>query len=266
MLLGGCWVAGLAGFAAPAHAAAPAATCPAALAPFIAQAATIDAEGGKAAQVVAATCKRWPHDDQILLAAYAFATGDDESKVLVVSTVDADTLRVKSHHKVLVGEDAAVAVGETSLALDTAPYRLAPDVRAFGLRFTSAARGASCADGSWHDELTLFVVQGAKLKPVLQGLAMKRAEAQQGCFGSGNSGTLVYDDATLSLGMAKQATHGYADLVASARIVRHHWGAHADEEQLGPVRTERQTLRFDGEQYRPVQEAPWWLLQFPLGQ
>lgn len=210
-------------------------------------------------EVVSAACKPWPHDRKLLLSAHAFDTGADEDKTLVVAVVDAAARRVVSSYRVTVGEDAAVHFGERSLAIDAAPYQLAPNVRAFGVRFASDARGASYPDGIWSDELSLFVAEGVALRPVLRGVPMSRSEARKGMF-CGAAEELVYDQASLTLGMATAASHGYADLVVAARVIRHEGDAQ------GAAKTERYTLRYDGREYRAGKHQPWWLLFFPLGE
>ena len=61
--------------------------------------------------------------------------------------------------------------------------------------------------------------------------------------------------------MDQRSSHGFADLVVTARITRNEPGAAGE----GKPATERTTMRFDGEQYRPVKPQPWWLILFPLG-
>lgn len=238
--------------------AANAVECGAGLAAVVAKNSAISEEGGKGNELVAAACKPWPHDRNLLLAAYAFGTDVEDSKVLVVATVDAVTGRVASSYTTLVGEDAAVHFGENSLAIDAAPYQLAANVRAFGVRFNSDARGASCPDGAWSDELTLFVADGKSLRPVLRGLPMSRLEARKGMLCSA-SPDVIYDEAKLAVGIAGAATRGYADLQVSARIVRH------QGDGQGAPKTERYTLHYDGKEYRAAKGLPWWLSFFPLG-
>lgn len=205
--------------------------------------------------VIAAACKPWPHDRNILLSAYAFGTDDEESKTLVVATLDATTRRVLSSYQIVVGEDASTHFGARSLTIDAAPYQLAQGVRAFGVRFASDARGASCPDGIWGDELTLFVADGKALRPVLQGMPMTHSQTRKGSFCSATP-DVVFDEAKLTLGMSGASSHGYADLQVSARITQN---------GEGPAKTERYTLRYDGKEYLPAKQKPWWLLFFPLG-
>jgi hypothetical protein len=242
-----------AGFAADAR-------CAGSVVAAVAAGAAIEQDGANVDGLVSSTCKLWPHDRKVVLAALVFSGEGEDNKILVVSTVDAATGRVLSSYRNSVGEDSATEFGADSLAIDSAPYQLSPAVRAFGIRFTSSARGASCPDGIWSDELTLFVPRGKLLVPVLQGMAMSRSEARTGCFGGG-AGRLVYDAAKLSIAMGQAVSHGSADLSVSARITRNEPGA----DFTGKPATERTILRFDGEQYRPVKPQPWWLLLFPLG-
>lgn len=210
--------------------------------------------------IAASACKPWPHDRGKLLSAFAFASGTEDEKRLVVAIVDAASGRVASSYESTVIEDAAVQFGPGSLRIDTARYQLAETARAFGVRFNSAARGASCADGTWSDELTLFIRDGDTLRPVLEGLAMTRSEARQGCFGNGAQ-ELVYDEAKLSLSLAGTRSHGLADLVVNARISRQG----NDGATKAKPRSERYILRYDGSTYGGSAQRPWWLVSFPPG-
>jgi hypothetical protein len=214
---------------------------------------------GNEGQVVAAACKLWPYDGKTLLSAIVFSTRDEEVKKLVVAMLDARSGRIVGSYAREVGEDASVQFGENSLGIDTAPYQLAKDVRAFGVRFRSAARGASCADGAWEDELTLFVRTAASLRPVLRGLPMSHWKAVKGCLGQSEG--LVFDEARLSLGLARTSSHGFADLTVTARITRES----AADDAVGKPKTEQTTLRYDGNAYQGGNNPPWWLSFFPLG-
>jgi hypothetical protein len=241
-----------------AHAAE---SCPGNVAAAVAQsAATVPRKKGNEGQVVAAACKLWPYDGKTLLSAIVFSTDDEEVKKLVVAMLDARSGRVVASYEREVGEDASVQFGENSLGIDTAPYQLAKDVRAFGVRFRSAAHGASCADGAWEDELTLFVRTADSLQPVLRGLPMSRWHAVKGCLGQADG--LVFDKARLSLGIAPTSSHGLADLTVTARITRES----AADDAIGKPKTEQTTLRYDGDAYQSVKSRPWWLSFFPLGE
>ena len=96
-----------------------------------------------------------------------------------------------------------------------------------------------CGEGNWSNELTLFVPEGGALRPVLQGLATVHSQALQGCFGPGNNGDLVYDEAALTIATANAQSHGLRDLVVTARIYRN---GREDAKQK-PSSIERRVLR-----------------------
>lgn len=210
--------------------------------------------------VISAACKPWPYDQSRLLSAFAFDTGVKDEKTFVVAIVDTNTNKVVSTYKTRVEEDAAVEFGSNSLTIDTARYQLSGNLRAFGVRFTSAARGASCADAIFDDELSLFASTSSGLRPLLVGLAMTHSMARSGCFG--NSGKkLVYDQAKLFLAPTTSSSHGLNDLMVTARISRESGDMHKDA-----AKTERYLLRYDGKTYAGAGQVPWWLFQMPLGE
>lgn len=209
------------------------------------------ASGGN---VVAAACKPWSYDDATLLAAFAYGPKEGDAIDLAVATLDRKTLRIVRAERKSVTEDALTEVDANSLRLDTARYQLDKTTRAFGLRFESAARGASCADAAWSDDLTLYVPDGARLRPVLADLSMHRVRALQGCIGSAQQDNIA-EEAHLTIGVEPTQSHGYADLAVSAAIQTFGADGHA----AARPRTERWILRYDGTRYRAGRGAPWWL-------
>jgi len=210
---------------------------------------------GTKRHIVAQACKDWPTRAGVHLAtlAYDAGAGASEQKSLLVAMLDKKTLRVLASEETEVEEDAAVEFGPNSLKLDTAAYRLNADVVAFGVRFTSAAHGPSCADYASEDELTLFAPNGKDLRTVLH-LPMHRMRALKGCLGS-YSPDGAWEDAALTIGVENSASHGYADLSLRASIAT----GKADEDNAKPPRVERQVVRYDGVRYRAGRNPPWWL-------
>jgi hypothetical protein len=238
-------------FAPAAHAVE---RCPKPVVAALAQRAGIAPAKGEA-PVVAQASKVWPHDPNVLLAALAYGKREDDRRTLVVAMVDAGTRRVLSDYVVPLREDAVLRFLPYSLDIDTARYQLAPDVRAFGVRFESFST-VDCPDRLAKDELTLFVPNGAVLRPVLPRLATSRLLAKAGCFGGSGAQQLVYDDATLTVAVAPAASNGLADLVVTARIQQ----VTGMVDPHAPARQERVTLRYDGSAYRLGKgTAPWWL-------
>ena len=91
---------------------------------------------------------------------------------------------------------------------------------------------------------------------------MVRSQALQGCFGPGNNGDLVYDEAALSIALANTQSNGFRDLIVTARLYRN---GRQDPKQK-PSSIERQVLRYDGRQYGGNAPTPWWLSIFRPGE
>ncbi len=199
--------------------------------------------------IVAEACKPLPHDPSRLLAVFAYNTGVDYEKSLVLALIDRQTLRVVADHRGSIGEDAVTAVGEGSLGLDTAPYQLAPGLRAFGVRFTSSAIGPSCADGAEWDELTLFIPHKKdQLLPVMR-LPMQFQQALRGCLGK-PTGHDVWEKGKRTISVASTRSHGLADLLITETITT---DGNVDLVQAGVktgTRTRRYLLKYDGQVYR----------------
>ena len=205
--------------------------------------------------VISAACRIWPYKTNLLLAAFAYDEGVEYEKQLVVLILDHKKRYVISGYRRDIAEDAVTEVGEYSLKLDTARYQLAEGVRAFGIRFNSSANGANCGDGYWSDELTLFVAERKKLRPVLS-LNLSQQRWLRGCP-TATAGAL-WEDALLTIGTADTITNGFRDLVVNAKITVNSEGApngdHKDH-------IERHTLHYDGKTYKKGQSVSWWLTQ-----
>ncbi len=202
---------------------------------------------------VSAACKPWPYQANALLVALAYDAGVQDQRALLVALVDEKSKRVLSSRQSVIDEDAAVQVGPESLKLDTARYQLADGVRAFGVRFTSAARGPSCGDAYWNDELTLYLPQGAQLQPVL-GLHTYRQQWIKGCPAA--TSKALWEDAQLTLRVAGTQSHGLRDLIVAAQISVNASGATPGARRN---RTEHRRLRYDGTTYRNQAASAWWL-------
>jgi len=122
--------------------------------------------------VLASACKRMPNDPRLSLAAVAWDAGKPDSKSLVVAIVDEAATAVVASMRAEVYEDAVTQVHNGSLRLDTAAYELAPGVRAFGLDITSDNPG--CGDGGLGPQRSLYVRDGATLRPVVAGLPLSQ--------------------------------------------------------------------------------------------
>lgn len=203
--------------------------------------------------VISAACRIWPYKTNQLLTAFAYDDGIEYEKRLVVLILDEKTKGVISSFRSDIGEDAITEVGEYSLKLDTARYQLGESVRAFGIRFTSSARGASCGEGYWGNELTLFVPEGKSLRPVAV-LNLYQQQWLEGCPAA--TSHALWEDAMLTVSMGETSTNGFFDLVVTAKIIVN--SMEVSTQNL-KNRTERHTLRYDGKFYKKGKSVPWWL-------
>jgi len=204
--------------------------------------------------VIAESCKTLPNDGDLMLSAFAYDAGVEGQKQIIVAVINRKSKRVVSSYKKDVDEDATTEVGEYSLKLDTAPYQLAADTRAYGVRFRSSARGASCGEGRSGDELTLFVPEGRKLRPVLS-LDMYHQRLIQGCIGAA-TGADIWREASLTIDIAESVSNGFHDLRATARISV---DGNVEPRPRVKIAVQNRILRYDGKSYKTGRNNPWWL-------
>lgn len=210
--------------------------------------------GNAQGPLVAAACKPWPDDPNLSVVTLAYRDAKDSSSPgdrnlnWLVAKVDTHSGQLRERYDDYLGEDSALELDAGSLWLDTARYRLAPGVRAFGVVVSSVARGASCPDASSNDLLTLVVPEGAKLRPVFS--TYLRAWTTVKGTSCVMDSDFQSEQADLTLAIAPTRSHGYADLLVSARV-----RASQDENVLRTVST---TVRYDGNQYPFKQYATFW--------
>ncbi|MBV8465127.1 MAG: hypothetical protein JO218_04200 [Burkholderiales bacterium] len=137
-------------------------------------------EGNDTNGIVSEACKRLPDREQVSAVAYGYTPdgANEDEKSLLVALVDDRTRSVIGAYTSHVREDALTKLGE--LGIDAARYRLAKDVRAVGLRFTSAGHIPKCAEA------------GAK---ALRGQEWQRLFVEQ----AGEWGSLVIADPVRSV-------------------------------------------------------------------
>lgn len=132
-------------------------------------------DSGKGSRVLADSCKIWPHDPRLTLSVIAYDRGPgkadndpDEFADIYVSVYDNQRQILLNTYKYTIGEDATTQVG--NFTFDTAQYRLAKHVFAFGVRFENAANLSHAADPDFMESnhLTLFIRKGHTLQPVLK--------------------------------------------------------------------------------------------------
>ncbi|WP_374511755.1 hypothetical protein [Niveibacterium sp.] len=179
---------GLAEFAYPADGTAP------------------SAENG--GMVVAGICRPWPTNKSRTIAAFAYDAGTEDEKRLLLVVVEGPGNRVVASYTRSIPEDAITEVSDYSLKLDTARYTLSNTARAFGLRM-STFRDRCGYEGGFDDELTLFVVDGQTIRPVLTEM-MSHWSYGRGNRCSGDD--VARTDARVSISVEPTASNGFADL------------------------------------------------------
>lgn len=203
--------------------------------------------------VISSACRTWPYKTNLLLAAFAYDEGVEYEKKLTVLILDEKTKSVISSYRNVIGEDAVTEVDEYSLKLDTARYQLSESVRAFGVRFKSSARAASCGEGYWGNELTLFLPEGKTLRP-LATVNLYHQRWLEGC--PAVTSPVLWEDAMLTVSMDRASTNGLFDLVITAKITVNAMDTPARNLK---DRIERHTLRYNGKSYEKGNRVPWWL-------
>ncbi len=123
-----------------------------------------------AVKVYDAVCRAWPDDGRLRLMSLIYDKGDSESRGLrsgwlALALVDAKTSHIVSRYRERLEEDARLEFDAGLVTFDTARYRLAPGVRAFGVALRLLNR-ASCADGGNDGAWRLFVPEGAAIRAV----------------------------------------------------------------------------------------------------
>jgi len=120
-------------------------------------------------------------------------------------------------YKDKIFEDAVTKVREGSLSIDTARYDIAKNIRAFGvlLRAEQFTGCGCCADGGTEGILTLFVLEGNTIKPILQDLTISQWKSIQ-CNESDRSVERIDKKASITISVEKSSTFGYYDLSIAA--------------------------------------------------
>lgn len=220
-----------------------------------------EADTQVAADIASQACKVWPHDPATDLATVAYvaqsaAAADEDRQIdLVTAMIDRASGRVLASHRERVEEDAVLHVGEDALRLDSAPYDLAPGMRAIGRIVHSDAPGASCPDCWFNDQVTLFVRDGDPLRPVLSTLLDLWSRSSASCvldksYRSAN--------AAITIALGKGTSSGFNDLELAAKVETT-VVSNGNVERTEHRRVSRR-LRYDGHDYGldPYQDLFFW--------
>lgn len=162
--------------------------------------------------IVAGVCKPWPTNKARIIAAFAYDAGTEYEKQLLLAVVEGSNNRVVASYKGVIPEDAATEVSSSSLTLDTARYTLSDGTRAFGLRLNTF-RDRCTYEGGFNDELTLFVLAGKTIRPVLtETMSHWTYDGGNRCGGEDVPRT----DANVLISVEPTISNGFADLRLTA--------------------------------------------------
>lgn len=173
------------------------------------------------------TCKPHPvHPNLTLIALFHELretpnTDGNAYKGFVMAVVDVKRRQLIRVYRDKILEDAGTRISEYSLSLDTAPYNIAPGVRAFGVRM-DIGYSPRYADGGTSDFLTLFIENGKTLRPIIQNMPMSSWQMvgdTAHCFDDAATGCAIENKA-VHLALASTSTHGWRDLdvITTTRI------------------------------------------------
>ena len=209
--------------------------------------------------VVASACKVMPNAPGTTIAAVAFDSlpksknPDESSKLQVVALVEG--VKVVAADRSVIQEDAAIQIGENSYRIDTAPYRLSPDVRAFGVVFSSTAHGPSCPDAYMENELTLWIREGARVRPVF-GTNLNGWVATTGTACGPDTSDLRSESARMTIAVEKTSHNGFADLSITAHVMNAE--SNDDKQPDAGKRTVRTVVKYDGKSYGSDMYRDFW--------
>ncbi|MGZ5056636.1 MAG: PA3715 family protein [Methylobacter sp.] len=212
--------------------------------------------------VVDSTCKIWTYNKNITIAAFGYtpseSTEEDPKKNIIVALIDNNRRFVISSSLRTIQEDAITEVGSGSLKLDTGRYQLSENTRAIGLRFYCVARGPSCGEASWNNELTLYSPEANILRPVLQ-IYMSQQRAFSGCIGAA-TGNDSGEYTELSIAIDRTRSHGFNDLKILANIELYFSTETPSGTASSKKQTESYVMKYNGSSYtNSDKNPPWWM-------
>lgn len=165
------------------------------------------------------TCKPHPLNPNLTLLALFHElretpnTDGNSYRGFVMAVVDIKRRQLIRVYRDRILEDAGTRISEYSLSLDTAPYNIAPKLRAFGVRM-NIGYSPRYADGGESDYLTLFIERGKTLRPIIQNMPMSSWQMvgdTARCFDDAETGCAIENKA-VRLALASTYTNGWRDL------------------------------------------------------
>lgn len=192
-------------------------------------------------------CKDWPAYPGLTLSAKTrFVRGT--ANALGAHDLDLSVLQDGQANSLATYHQAAAFVMDgvhlRELALDTARYKLTPDLRAFGVR--ARLTNGSRLNPRDESQLTLYVREGTKLRPVLRQLLVYEygGEWDDNCAGE-------RFEISRTVEIAKTSSHGYADLIVKTQQTdtTSVGDENACEDKSNVYKPVLTTLHYDGKTY-----------------
>lgn len=196
-----------------------------------------------------ARCKVWPaFKDQTIAAKSTFTPASDDVndggmfdlELSIVNSTNDQTLVTYRKNEAYNSD----AIGFEGLVIDTARYKLAPDVRAFGLRSDFGHRSSTMPYSK--TDLALYLREGETLRPVLEGLVVSKntGEWMGNCTGQGA-------DIRRTVDIGKSSHNGFADLIVttSTTVMKSVKSGEECGDKTTDLKKIQITLSYDGKQY-----------------
>lgn len=177
--------------------------------------------------VKAAACKVSPQDKDLMYVTLASNPRDNknvEGQIyydFTIATINTKNKNVVASYKSKLEEDATLRVDQGTLRIDTANYRLNDKTRAFGVDVVSGYI-ANCADGGFGPIRTLYIQEGKKIRPILEGMIvssyMNIVPGPSRCNSDASEDVVkITEEHTTSISMANTMTNGFKDIVVNTK-------------------------------------------------
>lgn len=194
-------------------------------------------------------CKAWPAFNSQSIAAKATfvpdtAGAEDGVFDLQLSVINSATGNAFASYA-KPGAYNSDAISFDDLIIDTARYRLTANVPAFGLRSRFMSHGSRANPYSKTD-LALYVREGSRLRPVLEGLVVRKD------FGEG-TGECDTKDTRIrrTIDIGRSSHDGFADLIVSSSgsVMKSFKSGKQCVSTTTPLKNTQVILTYDGQQY-----------------
>lgn len=120
---------------------------------------------------IAAACKPWPGKEPYTIGVFVYEGEKQDGKRLLVALLDRPQGKVVASNWTVAEEDAIMRYVD-GIRIDTARYLLQPGLRAFGVDINTYS--PRYAEGGYGPMRTLYVREGAAIRPVLSDMPVSR--------------------------------------------------------------------------------------------